>query len=188
MTGGATTTGARAGIGRQRPTRFGPRHHPAPQPSATCSTTPVSLTAAPTPAGLITDAAIAGALSATAAATTRPEKSIRIDWSPLESSPTSNRICINCMHDASGILATTPIAMNCCSDMLSRRHAGGAAPFVYWLGSRTFTPQKMDRNRQGAPFRDRMRWTTTRMSSRSRPPSSNGRTLHFGCGDRGSNP
>src|SRR6185312_14806118 len=86
-TGGTTTTGAPGTttaprIGRQRPTPSGPRHQPAPQPCATCSTTPVSLAAAATPAGLITDAAIAGALSATAAATTRPEISIRIDWSP----------------------------------------------------------------------------------------------------------
>ena len=74
---------APARIGRQRPTPSGPRHQPAPQPWATCSIMPFSLTAAATPAGLMTDAAIAGALSATAAATTRPEKSIRIDWSPF---------------------------------------------------------------------------------------------------------
>jgi hypothetical protein len=65
---------------------------------------------------------------------------------------------------------------------------GASAPFVYWLGSRILTPQETDRNRQGAPGSKRCAAGWRHLRSDIRPPSSNGRTLHFECGDRGSNP
>jgi hypothetical protein len=163
---GATTTPAR--LGRQRPR--GPRWKPRPQPSATCCTMAslVSLTAGANPVGLMTDTAPAGALSATTAATTRPGTSFRIDWSPLFPVTHPSPICMNRLHHASRFCSSSA-TMNCCSDTVSAH----AAPFVHWLGSRIFTPQKTDRNRQGAP---------------PRPPSSNGRTAHFECADRRSKP